>query len=315
MFTQNILHYLAIEYDGSFWHKNKQREKIKYQYCQKNNIKLIRIKEAKDDCWEIADKIFHADNLDNRGNLENLIIFFLQDLDSWRGTFMFHYPDVNLERDKNEIFNQYHVRQIKNSIEETHPELIKEWNYKRNGSLLPSMFSSGSDERVWWMCQTCGYEWKTSISHRVNGTGCNVCYRKKNQGGSHVNAKEIYQYSSEGLFIKKWACISNAGNELKINSSNIAMCAQHARQKAGGFRWEYYYADKLAPIVITRKSKKGIGGKAIIQLDTSGNIIAEYSSLNEASQKLNINATSISKAINGHIRKAGGYVWKAKNSD
>ncbi len=104
---------LAIEYDGVFWHKNKSREKIKYQYCQKNNIKLIRIKEAQADCWDIADKIFHTENLDDRKNLQNLIIFVLQDIELWRGTFMFHYPDVNLERDRNEILNLYHTNSLK----------------------------------------------------------------------------------------------------------------------------------------------------------------------------------------------------------
>ncbi len=303
---------LAIEYDGVFWHKNKSREKIKYKYCQKNNIKLIRIKEAQSDCWNIADKIFHTENLDDRKNLQNLIIFVLQDIELWRGTFMLHYPDVNLERDRNEILNLYHTQQLEKSLEKTHPKLVEEWNYSKNGTLLPSMFQAGSDERVWWICPTCGNEWQTSISHRASGTGCNVCYRKQNRGGSHTGAKEIYQYSIDGNFIKKWDCISSASSELKINSSNISMCAKHSRPNAGGFRWEYYYADKLAPIVKVHKSRKGMWGKSILQIDDFGNIIAEYASLNEASQKLNIDATSISKALNGHIRKAGGYIWRVK---
>lgn len=303
---------LAIEYDGVFWHKNKSREKIKYQYCQKNNIKLIRIKEAQADCWDIADKIFHAENLDDRKNLQNLIIYVLQDIELWRDTFMLHYPDVNLERDRNKILNLYHTQQLEKSLATTHPKLVEEWNYSKNGTLLPSMFQAGSDERVWWKCPTCGNEWQTSISHRTSGTGCNVCYRKQNRGGSHAGAREIYQYSIEGDFIKKWDCISSASSELEINSSNISMCAKHTRPNAGGFRWEYYYADKLAPIVKVHKSRKGMWGKSILQIDDFGNIIAEYISLNEASQKLNIDATSISKALNGHIRKAGGYIWKAK---
>ena len=303
---------LAIEYDGVFWHKNKSREKIKYQYCQKNNIKLIRIKEAQADCWDIADKIFHTENLDDRKNLQNLIIFVLQDIELWRGTFMFHYPDVNLERDRNEILNLYHTQQLEKSLEKTHPKLVEEWNYSKNGTLLPSMFQAGSDERVWWVCSTCGNEWQASISHRASGTGCNVCYRKQNRGGSHTGAKVIYQYSIESDLIKKWDCISSASSELKINSSNISMCAKHTRPNAGGFRWEYYYIDKLAPIVKVHKSRKGMWGKSILQIDDFGNIIAEYVSLNEASQKLNIDATSISKALNGHIRKAGGYIWKVK---
>lgn len=303
---------LAIEYDGVFWHKNKSREKIKYQYCQKNNIKLIRIKETNielNDSWDIADKIHHTDNLDDRKNLQNLIIFVLQDIELWRGTFMFRYPDVNLERDRNEILNLYHTQQLENSVEKTHPKLVKEWSYERNGSLLSSMFKAGSDERVWWKCPACGNEWKASIYHRTNGTGCNVCYRKKNRGGSHPGAKAIYQFSIDGKFVKKWDCIADAGRALNINAHNILTCAKHMRAQAGGFRWEFQYADEL-------KTKVQIGhSKAILQLDGAGNIIAEYVSLNEASQKLNISATSISKVLHGQYKKAGGYLWKVKNKD
>ena len=309
---------LAIEYDGVFWHKkNKHREKIKYQYCKKNNIKLIRIKEDShidfDENDEIADEIHTINNIDDRKNLQNLIIGILLEIESWRRTF--HYPDVNLERDRNEILNLYHTRQIENSLEKTHPKLAEEWNYEKNGDLLPSMFQAGSDERVWWKCSTCGHEWQTNIYHRANGTGCNVCYRKKNRGGSHTGAREIYQFSIEGEFIKKWDCIADASRELNINDSNIWMCAQHARARAGEFRWEFRYVDKLDPIVKVQKSRKGTWGKAILQLDDSDNVIAEYVSLNEASRKLGVNSTSISKALHGYINRAGGYVWKVKDLD
>ena len=302
---------LAIEYDGVFWHKNIRREKIKYQYCQKNNIRLIRIKEAEitDDCTGIADNIHHIDNLDDRKNLQNIIIFVLQDLESWRGTFMFHYPDVNLERDKYEILNQYRTQQLENSLEKTHPQLVEEWNYKRNAPLLPSMFPAGSDEIVWWICRTCGHEWRTNIYHRaINGTGCSVCYRKQNRGGSHAGAKAIYQFSLDGKFIKQWDCLAAASRELKINRSNIQMCAQHKRNQAGGYRWENQYTDELESVPIGHRKK------AILQLDKEGNIINEYPSVREAAQQLDIPETSISKALHGEYKSAGGYKWKLKSS-
>lgn len=50
----------------------------------------------------------------------------------------------------------------------------------------------------------------------------------------------------------------------------------------------------------------------IIQLDTSGNIIAEFASLNEAVKKTGVYQTGISFCINGKQKSAGGYIWKRK---
>ena len=269
---------LAIEYDGVFWHKKekREREEIKYQICQKHNIKLIRIKEVGDiDCRGIADKVYHADNLDDRRNLEKLIMFFLQELEMWQGTFWGRYPDVNLERDGNEIRELHRTQKLENSLEKRYPKLAEEWNYERNGNLLPSMFSAGSSERAWWKCSVCENEWKTSIQSRAQGTGCNVCYRKQNRGGTHAESKTIYQYTLDGKFVKKWACISTASKELKINGSNITMCAKHIRPNAGGYRWEYEYVDQLESIVKIKKSRKGLNSKPVVQLDDNGKIIAD----------------------------------------
>jgi hypothetical protein len=54
----------------------------------------------------------------------------------------------------------------------------------------------------------------------------------------------IFQYSKEWQLIKEWDCISEASRKLKINSSNISMCAKHIRPFAGGYRWEYSEVDK-----------------------------------------------------------------------
>ena len=175
------------------------------------------------------------------------------------------------------------------------------------------MFSLGSSQKVWWKCSTCDRIWLSSINHRVNGTGCSACYRKNNRGNNHSEAKKVYQFTTSGSFIKEWGCISEASRELKINSSNISMCAKHQREKAGGYRWEYFYKDKLEPIIKVNKSKKGMWGKHVLQIDESGEIINEFKSVNEAASYFNIDASSISKAIHGHIKRAGGYYWAQKD--
>lgn len=53
--------------------------------------------------------------------------------------------------------------------------------------------------------------------------------------------------------------------------------------------------------------------KSVIQHDLEGNFIGEWSSIREASIKLNINESSISQQLSGKQKTAGGYIWKFKN--
>ncbi len=61
-----------------------------------------------------------------------------------------------------------------NSILTTHPNLIKEWNYKKNTDTKPENYSHGSTKKVWWICKH-GHEWDASIGKRSSGRGCPVC--------------------------------------------------------------------------------------------------------------------------------------------
>ena len=66
-----------------------------------------------------------------------------------------------------------------NDLMTVNPELVKEWNYEKNGKLLPIMFTGGSHKKVWWKCQKCGHEWQAIIRYRVKGRGCPNCKKHK----------------------------------------------------------------------------------------------------------------------------------------
>lgn len=240
---------LAIEYDGVFWHKTEKRnrERFKYQECQKNGIRLYRIKEGElTDTHGTADDLFHIDNIENKDQLTLLIRYLLDRIDPrsnlWtrQNLRMFHSPiDVDVRRDEFKI-RKYMQELTSGSFIDQYPTLETEWDYEKNTPLTPQMFKAGSSHRVWWKCKVCGHSWKTSINKRTKEhTGCPICYRQNNQGGGNRNAKKIYQYDTEGKLIKRWDSIVEASRALNINHSNISMCAKHYRPLAGGFKWEY----------------------------------------------------------------------------
>ncbi len=62
-----------------------------------------------------------------------------------------------------------------NDLASQRTDLASEWNYEKNGDLIPSMVASGSSKKVWWKCKN-GHEWEASISQRVRvGSGCPFC--------------------------------------------------------------------------------------------------------------------------------------------
>ena len=65
-----------------------------------------------------------------------------------------------------------------NDLATLNPELAKEWNYEKNGKLLPSLVGVGSTKKVWWKCKN-NHEWQTTVASRNSGCGCRVCSNRK----------------------------------------------------------------------------------------------------------------------------------------
>ena len=72
-----------------------------------------------------------------------------------------------------------------NDLASKAPDVAKEWHPTKNGDLLPTQITYGSDKRFWWQCKICGNEWQTSVANRVAGKGCPICSKRK-QGISKV---------------------------------------------------------------------------------------------------------------------------------
>ena len=168
---------IAIEYDGGHWHQTEDehnREIKKYNFCKENNITLIRVKEQNKQNWnDVADRIYYIPKTrrDDFSKLEQAISSIIENINPTTKI------DINISRDKLEIQN--YLYKIENSLADERPDVAQKWNYEKNGNLLPSMFSVGSNEIVWWKCSDCRHEWKTSISHmtRKGRRGCPLCAR------------------------------------------------------------------------------------------------------------------------------------------
>ena len=72
---------------------------------------------------------------------------------------------------------------MENSIKNTQPELMKEWDYKKNISYTPDIITYGSNQKVWWICKK-GHSYTARVANRVFGkTGCPYCSNNKVMAG------------------------------------------------------------------------------------------------------------------------------------
>ena len=65
-------------------------------------------------------------------------------------------------------------KKISNSFMAKRPNLLIEWDYKKNKEVSPEFISEYSGKNVWWKCQN-GHSWKDTVSHRICGRGCPYC--------------------------------------------------------------------------------------------------------------------------------------------
>jgi hypothetical protein len=71
-----------------------------------------------------------------------------------------------------------------------HPELLDEWDRKRNGNKKPEHFTYGSKKKVWWKCAE-GHCWKAAIGSRHSGRNCPVCGKLKDKHVITVGVNDL----------------------------------------------------------------------------------------------------------------------------
>ncbi len=162
----------AIEYDGCYWHAgftSQEKEKRKNEYLKQAGIQLIRIKEIPDgESIPIdSENTIYYQYTPDYNYLKDAINKLLQRL-------CLPDCDIDIERDRTIIWDQYIKSAKENSLAGSMPELAVEWHPTKNGDLTPEKVTCNSHKKVWWQCPK-GHEWEATIAHRSNGRGCPIC--------------------------------------------------------------------------------------------------------------------------------------------
>ena len=160
---------IAIEYDGYFWHKNKENKDLqKNKKCLKDGIQLYRIRE---DLSALNDSSIDYTVRNNKIDLERLLKKVLTQI---TGNDL----EINLKKDNIAIENLRVHTEKENSLLLFNPEVAQEWNYEKNGQLKPEQVTANSNKKIWWVCKK-GHEWQNTINNRNRGRNCPFCANKK----------------------------------------------------------------------------------------------------------------------------------------
>ena len=170
---------LAIEFDGYYWHKNKEKNDLqKNEFLLSLDINLIRVREeilkplSKNDI--IVRNNHHLEKNDLDELLKKVILFVNDDAKQKIEKYFLSKSFVNEDLFKK--YQSYFPSPFpEKSVLITHPLVAKEWDYEKNQPLRPENFTYGSTYKVWWICSK-GHSYDATINNRTNRkSGCPIC--------------------------------------------------------------------------------------------------------------------------------------------
>lgn len=165
----------GIEYDGIAWHNSKKaqaRERKKYQICQRNNIKLLRIREGNvepvvsDTCDQGFSTSFSNRNYCELDKTIREVVASLTD----------RTIKVDCEKDLLQIMSAFIYKKVQHNLANEFPEIAKYWDYDKNETLTPDMVEPHCGRKVWWKCEFGHPSYQKTIDVRVRQKfGCPYC--------------------------------------------------------------------------------------------------------------------------------------------
>lgn len=120
-----------------------------------------------------------------------------------------------------------------NDLETLNPDLSIEWNYEKNGDLLPSMVRPHTMKKVWWKCKKCSHEWISTVDARSYGHGCPSC---KKESISAAKRKRVRCIETNEIFDG----VTVAARYYGKGYSALSMCLNRKRDTFAGYHWEYF---------------------------------------------------------------------------
>lgn len=120
--------------------------------------------------------------------------------------------------------------------------------------------------------------------------------------------KPIVQYSLEGELIKEWPSSTSVQRELGFNARNIGGCANKEAYTSNGYIWRFK-GDPITKDDLDKVKNKRPRTKKVYQYDLKGNLVGEYESAKEASEKTGYIYNLITDCCRGRHELSHNFFW------
>lgn len=160
---------------------------------------------------------------------------------------------INVSRRKKEHFtllktNKHHSQYLQNA-----------WNKYGEDMFIFSILENVEDNNLlipkeqWWLTNTpCEY----NISKVAGNKGI---------GEENKDSKICFQYSLDGVFLKKWMCISDVERELNFDTSLIVRCLKEKTRTAFKFRWFYEFQGTKIEAIKVKSCKNNTRNPEVLE--------------------------------------------------
>ena len=164
---------VGIEYDGYRWHtkETRSREEQKDVFLYNKGITIIRIKEyrEKNDIEQLPNTIW----INGRGNQYNNIKYAIKEIVK-RLNFQSNFV-IDLDADSIRIMEMYISSKKNNSLAFLRPDVAKDWDKEKNGTISQEQVSVHSGKKFWWKCSL-NHNYQMTVDARTGrNAGCPYC--------------------------------------------------------------------------------------------------------------------------------------------
>lgn len=174
-------HNIAIEYDGNYWHSDKENiDRKKDRKLAKKGISLFRVRES--GLKALSGRDIVLEPMENGISMvKKLFVKILENTPKLETSDAGKFRSY-LER-KDFLADEHYVSKISSLPGPTYeeslvflfPDLLDEWDFGANGILKPENVRPGTELAVWWKCKN-GHEWRFPVKNRAKGGGsCPYC--------------------------------------------------------------------------------------------------------------------------------------------
>lgn len=165
-----------------------------------------------------------------------------------------------------------------------------------------------NEREQFWIKEFKSFDETYGYNKTMGGDGGNITLEIKIKiSKTSPNRKVIYQFSPDGILIKKWNGVRDVERELGFSSSTLSkVCSSKTNNNSAyGFYWNYN--GTLVTLSGIGQEKKKV---KIKQLTLNEELIKIWDSISEASKETNSSKSSIIRCCKNKQKTCNNFIWR-----